>query len=87
MQDLGFLAFALAQVAILMLARKPRGEALTVEQSGAAMPHRRLRIEHVHSRVKRCRVVKDRIRLRRKGIREAPTLAAVREVLHTEPGS
>ena len=31
---------------------------------------RRLRIEHVNSSVKRCRVVKDRIRLWKQGVRD-----------------
>jgi hypothetical protein len=31
---------------------------------------RRLRIDHVPSRVKRCRIVKDRIRLWKEGIRD-----------------
>src|SRR2546422_2518094 len=35
-----------------------------------ALHHRRLRIEHVHSSVKRCRVVKDRIRLWKDGVRD-----------------
>ena len=65
LQDLGFLAFTLPQVASLMPAKKPQGEELTREQQRAnqALNHRRLRIEHVNSSVKRCRIVKDRIRL------------------------
>jgi hypothetical protein len=35
-----------------------------------ALHSRRLRIEHVNSSVKRCRIVKDRIRLWKKGIRD-----------------
>jgi hypothetical protein len=31
---------------------------------------RRLRIEHVNSSVKRCRIVKDRIRLWKEGVRD-----------------
>jgi hypothetical protein len=44
----------------------------TVEQQRAnqALHHRRLRIEHVNSSVKRCRVVKDRIRLWKEGVRD-----------------
>jgi Helix-turn-helix of DDE superfamily endonuclease len=43
----------------------PRGQELTLEQQLAnqALHYRRLRIEHVNSSVKRCRIVKDRIRL------------------------
>jgi len=58
LQDLGFLAFTLPQVEILMPTKKPRGQALTWEQQGAnqALTQRRLRIEHVNSSVKRCRI-------------------------------
>jgi hypothetical protein len=35
-----------------------------------ALHQRRLRIEHVNSSVKRCRIVKDRLRLWKKGIRD-----------------
>ena len=72
LQDLGFLAFTLPEVEILMPTKKPRGQELTREQQRAnqALHHRRLRIEHVNSSVKRCRIVKDRIRLWKKGIRD-----------------
>ena len=72
MQDPGFLAFTLPNVAILMPTKKPRSEELTQAQQRAnqALHHRRLRLEHVTSRVKRCRIVKDRIRLWKKGIRD-----------------
>jgi len=65
LQDLGFLAFTLPQVAILMPTKTPHGQELTWEQQAAnqALHHRRLRIEHVNRSVKRCRIVKDRIRL------------------------
>ena len=35
-----------------------------------ALHQRRLRIEHVNSSVKRCRIVKDRIRLWKEGVRD-----------------
>ena len=72
MQDLGFLAFTLPQVEILMPMKKPRGQELTLEQQRAnqSLHHRRRRIEHVNSSVKRCRVVKDRIRLWKEGVRD-----------------
>jgi DDE superfamily endonuclease len=72
LQDLGFLAFTLPQVEILMPMKKPRGEDLTREQQRAnqALNYRRLRIEHVNSSGKRCRIVKDRIRLWKEGIRD-----------------
>jgi hypothetical protein len=65
LQDLGFLSFTLPAVEILMPTKKPRGAELTREQQRThqALHHRRLRIAHVNSSVKRCRMVKDRIRL------------------------
>lgn len=72
LQDLGFLAFTLPQVDMLMPTKKPRGQELTVEQQldNQVLHQRRLRIEHVNSSVKRCRIVKDRIRLWKQGIRD-----------------
>ena len=72
LQDLGFLAFTLPGVVILMPTKKPRGQELTREQQRAnqALHQRRLRIEHVNSSVKRCRIVKDRIRLWKEGVRD-----------------
>jgi DDE superfamily endonuclease len=72
LQDLGFLAFTLVQVEICMPTKKRRGQELSLEEHMAnqALHQRRLRIEHVHSIVKRCRVVKDRIRLRKDGVRD-----------------
>ena len=60
------------EVAILMPTKKPRGAELTLEQQRAnqALHQRRLRIEHVNSSVKRCRIVKDRIRLWKEGVRD-----------------
>ena len=72
MQDLGFLAFTLPEVVILMPIKKPQGQELTREQqrTNQALHQRRLRIEHVNSSVKRCRIVKERIRLRKQGVRD-----------------
>jgi len=72
LQGLGFLAFTLPQVAILMPTKKPCGEELSREQHVAnqALHQRRLRIKHVNSSVKRCRIVKDRIRLWKQGVRD-----------------
>jgi DDE superfamily endonuclease len=72
LQDLGFLAFTLPQVEILMPTKKPCGEELTLAQrrTNQALNQRRLRIEHVNSSVKRCRIVKDRIRLWKEGIHD-----------------
>ena len=72
LQDLGFLAFTLPDVDILMPTKTPRGQQLTEEQRWAnqALHYRRRRIEHVNSSVKRCRIVKDRIRLWKAGLRD-----------------
>jgi hypothetical protein len=65
LQDLGFLAFTLPHMEILMPTKKPYGQELPLKEQLAnqALHYRRLRIEHVNSRVKRCRLVKDRLRL------------------------
>ena len=72
LQDLGFVAFTLPEVEILMPMKKPRGQSLTLDQQrvNRSLNERRLRIEHVNSSVKRCRIVKDRIRLWKRGIRD-----------------
>jgi len=71
-QDLGFLACTLPQVEILMPTKKPRGQELTREQhlANQGLHQRRLRIAHVNSSVKRGRVVKDRLRLWKDGVRD-----------------
>jgi hypothetical protein len=55
-----------------MPTKKPRGAELPLEQQLAnqTLHQRRLRIEHVNSSVKRCRIVKDRIRLWKEGVRD-----------------
>ena len=72
LQDLGFQAFTLDQVESIMPTRKPRGRALTRSQKAAnrRIARRRVRIEHVNSRVKRCRIVHDTCRLRKAGVRD-----------------
>jgi hypothetical protein len=61
LQELGFLAFTLERVDILMPTRKPQGRPLTRAQKSAnrRIARRRVRIEHVNSSVKRCRIVHD----------------------------
>ena len=72
LQDLGFLASTLDQVEVIMPTRKPRGRALTRAQktTNRRIARRRVRIEHVNSRVKRCRIVHDTNRLRKAGVRD-----------------
>jgi DDE superfamily endonuclease len=71
-QERGFLAFALPEVALLLPTKNPRGQERPREQQRAnqALNQRRLRIEHVHRSVKRCRSVQDRIRLWKQGVRD-----------------
>ena len=72
LQDLGFQAFTLERVDIIQPTKKPRGQELTPEQKAAnrAISRRRVRIEHVNSSVKRCRMLKETIRMWKAGIRD-----------------
>jgi hypothetical protein len=72
LQDLGFLAFRLDGVRCTIPFKKPRGGTLTDEQKAfnQEVARRRVRIEHVNSSVKRCRIVKDTIRVFRDGARD-----------------
>jgi hypothetical protein len=72
LQDLGVLALTLPQVEVIMPTKKPRGRALTRAQKAAnrRIARRRVRIEPVNSRVKRCRMVHETNRLRKAGVRD-----------------
>jgi hypothetical protein len=72
LQDLGFLAFTLDQVEVIMPTRKPRGRGLTRAPTAMnrRIARRRVRIEHVNSSVKRCRIVHDTSRLRKAGVHD-----------------
>jgi hypothetical protein len=72
LQDLGFLAFTLPHVEMIMPTKKPRGRKLTPAQKtvNRRIARRRVRIEHVNSSVKRCRIVHDTNRLRKAGVRD-----------------
>ncbi len=65
LQDLGFVGFSLDGVQITMPQKKPRGQELTQAQKdeNQVIAHRRVRIEHIICSIKRCRIVKDTIRL------------------------
>ena len=69
---LGCLAFTLPAVASLMPTKTPRGQELALAEQVAnqALHQRRLRIAHVNSSVKRCRIVKDWMRLWKEGVRD-----------------
>lgn len=72
MQDLGLLGFNLEGVSIIMPVKKPRGGELSAEQKAynQHVSRRRVRIEHVNGSVKRCRIVKEIIRLLKDGVRD-----------------
>ena len=72
LQDLGFQAFTLDGVDIIQPTKKPRGHKLTRAQNAAKrkIARRRVRIAHVNSRVKRCRMRKETIHLWKAGIRD-----------------
>jgi len=72
LQALGFQAFTLEGVDILQPTKKPRGKALTLEQKAGnrEVSRRRVRIEHVKSSVKRCRMLKETIGLWKEGTRD-----------------
>ena len=65
LQDLGFVGFSLDDVQITMPHNKPRGQELTEAQKAEnqVISHRRVRVEHIICSIKRCRIVKDTIRL------------------------
>lgn len=65
LQDLGFVGFSLDGVQITQPHKKPRGQELTEAQKAEnqVISHRRVRIEHIICSIKRCRIVKDAIRL------------------------
>ena len=71
LQALGFLAFTLPAGESLRPTKKPRGQELTLDQQAANQERhgRRRRIEPGNSRVQRCRIVQDRIRLWKEGVR------------------
>lgn len=72
LQDLGFQAFTLEGVTIIQPTKKPRGKELTPEQKAGnrEIAQRRVRIEHVNSSVKRCRMLKETIRMWKDGMRD-----------------
>ena len=73
LQDTGFQGFELKNIAILQPKKKPRGKELSDEekQTNQAISSVRVRVEHVMSGIKRCRIVKDRQRNWLKGFKDA----------------
>jgi hypothetical protein len=71
-QDRGFQGFGLADVTIIQPKKKPRGGELTPPEktTNRRIASIRIRIEHAIGGVKRYRIVKDKIRLLKDGIRD-----------------
>jgi hypothetical protein len=71
-QDVGFQAFTLDDVEIIQPIKKLRGKALTRAQKegNRKISRRRVRIEHVNSSIKRCRMLKETVRLWKAGVRD-----------------
>ena len=65
LQDLGFVGFTLTGIVITQPHKKLRGRELTEQQKAEnrAIAQRRVLIEHIICSIKRCRIVKDTIRL------------------------
>jgi hypothetical protein len=72
-QDMGFQGFLLAGVRMFQPKKKPRGGELTLPEKATnrRISSIRIRIEHAIGGVKRYRIVKDKIRLLKDGIRDA----------------
>ena len=72
-QDRGFQGFCLQGVTIVQPKKKPRGGELTPPEKATnrRISSIRIRIEHAIGGVKRYRIVKDKIRLLKDGIRDA----------------
>jgi hypothetical protein len=71
-QDTGFQGFTLENVLILQPKKKPRGKTLSALSKAINqwISRLRIRIEHAIGGVKRYRIVKDKLRLWKKGIRD-----------------
>jgi hypothetical protein len=71
-QDRGFQGFMLDGITMIQPKKKPRGGALTPPEKAhnRVISSIRIRIEHAIGSVKRYRIVKDRIRLLKDGIRD-----------------
>lgn len=81
-QDSGVQGFAVANVTIQQPTKKPRGRDLTPEQKAdnRRIARDKMRIEHTMGSVKRCRIVKDKLRSWHATVRD--TVMAIAAGLH-----
>lgn len=72
LQDLGFQGYSIENTETIMPTKKPRGKELTLEQKeeNRKISSRRVRIEHVNSSVKRCRIVQESCRIFKEKVRD-----------------
>ncbi len=72
-QDAGFQGFTVPEVRILQPQKKPRGQPLSAmsQHANQWLASLRIRVEHTIGGVKRYRIVKDRIRNRKEGFKDA----------------
>jgi hypothetical protein len=77
-QDRGFQGFAVTCVQVQQPTKKPRGGELTDAQKAEnqRIASEKMRIEHTMSSVKRCRIVKDRMRYWQDRIRDVVMVIA-----------
>jgi hypothetical protein len=71
-QDMGFQGFMVANVTIQQPTKKPRDGELTPDQKAdnRRIASEKMRIEHTIGSVKRCRIIKDKIRYWQDTIRD-----------------
>ena len=71
-QDTGFEGFTLSGVTHIQPKKKPKGGALTAaeKEMNRAISSIRVRVEHAIGGVKRFRIVKDKLRLWKRGLRD-----------------
>lgn len=71
-QDLGFQGLTVLNILTQQPTKKPRGGELTPEQKdeNRRIASQRMHIEHTIGSVKRCRIVKDKLRYWQDGIRD-----------------
>lgn len=77
-EDLGYLGYEPENIAVLRPHKKPRGGELTKEQKkeNTDMSRIRVPVEHVMAGVKRLNIVKEKVRLRFKDVRDQVMLIA-----------
>lgn len=81
-QDMGFQGFTGINVTIQQPTKKPRGGVLTSEQKAEnrRIASEKMRIEHTIGSVKRCRIIKDKLRYWQDTVRDM--LMAIATGLH-----